>query len=60
VGAFTLLDLFDQYNRVNARVGLDAIDSIAFFVHAIAVVLILAGSILSAVDRQRRISAPAT
>ena len=60
VAALTLLDLFGQYNRVNARVGLDAIDSVAFFAHAIAVLVILAGSILSAVDRQRRIGAPTT
>ena len=60
VAAFTLLDLLSQYNRVNERVGLDAIDSVAFFAHVIAVLVILAGSIVSAVDRQRRISASTT
>jgi hypothetical protein len=60
VAAFTLLDLFSQYNRANDRFGLDAIDSVAFFAHVIAVLLILAGSVVSAVDHQRRIGASTT
>jgi len=60
VAAFTLLQGFDEYNRINARFGLDALDSILFFAHAIAVLAILAGSILSAVDRQRKVSTPTT
>jgi hypothetical protein len=59
VAAFTLLQGFDEYNRINERFGLEALDSILFFAHAIAVLLILAGSVLSAVDRQRKIGAPA-
>jgi hypothetical protein len=56
VSVFTLLDLFDQWNRINSR--LDFIDSALFFVHVVAVLVILAGAIISAVDRQRRIASP--
>jgi hypothetical protein len=61
VAVIALVDQFGQYNRINERVGLEALDSILFFAHAIAVLLILAGSLLSAVDRQRSVGAsPAT
>ena len=56
VSAFTLLDMFSQWNRINDR--LDAIDSALFFVHVIAVFVILAGAVMSAVDHQRAIANP--
>jgi hypothetical protein len=60
VAAFTLIEFYSEYDRANKRFGLETLDTILFAAHVIAVLLILAGSILSAVDRQRRISAPAT
>lgn len=60
VAAVTLLQGFDEYNTINERIGLEALDSVLWFAHAIAVLAILAGSILSAVDHQRRIRAAAT
>ena len=60
VSVFTLLDLFGQYNRAQDRFGLDAIDSLAFFAHVIAVFIILAGGIIAALDRQRAVAAKAT
>jgi hypothetical protein len=59
VAVIALVDQFGQYNRINERVGLEALDSILFFAHAIAVLVILAGSVLSAVDRQRTAGARA-
>jgi hypothetical protein len=53
VGTLTLLDQFGQYNDVNEQFGLDVIDSLAFFAHAIGTLLILGGAVLAAADHQR-------
>lgn len=57
VTAFTLIDLFDQFGRVNERVGLGLIDTLAFYAHVLAVLIILVGSVVSAVEHQRRVAA---
>jgi hypothetical protein len=58
IATLTLLDQFGQYNAVNERYGLDAIDSIAFFAHAIGTLLILGGAVLAAIDHQRSVGLP--
>jgi hypothetical protein len=52
IAAFTLLDQFDQVGQVNDRVGLDAIDLLAFAAHAIGTLLVLGGAVWAAVERQ--------
>ena len=57
VAAFTLIDLFDQFGRVSQRVDLGLIDTLALLRPRLAVLIILAGSVLSAVDHQQRAAA---
>src|SRR5262245_14020367 len=57
VSAFMLLDMYGQWSRNSSR--LDAIDSALFFLHVIGVLVILAGAVVSAYDRQRRLASPA-
>lgn len=57
VTAVTLLDLFEGFGQLGKRVDLGLIDTLAFYAHVVAVLIILAGSVLSAVDHQRRIAA---
>ena len=57
VSAFMLLDLYGQWSRNNSR--LEAVDSAIFFVHVVAVFVILAGAVVSAYDHQRHLGAPA-
>jgi len=52
IGAYFLIDLTGQVTRQNDRGNLDAIDLLAFALFAIGTLLILAGSIWSAVERQ--------
>ena len=57
VTAFFLLELFNGFGSLGRRVELGLIDTLAFYAHVLAVLVILAGSVLSAVDHQRRVAA---
>jgi hypothetical protein len=46
-------DQLGQYRSITARFELDMIDNAVFMLHLLAIVLVLAGAILSALDHQR-------
>jgi hypothetical protein len=52
IGGWFLIDLTGQVTRQNDRGNLDAIDLLAYALYAIGALLVLAGSIWSAVERQ--------
>jgi hypothetical protein len=58
VSAFMLLDMYGQWSRNSSR--LDAIDSVLFLLHVVAVLVILAGAVVAAYDRRRHLAAPSS